>query len=138
MSLINCNCKTNCTGLGIIVSLISGIVALVLTLTGIITISTLFAWIAFGIAVGLAIITFLVSAFSNDNEKRERRCVCRALTALQAGLLGTILTSLVLLAVGFVATSIIGAIVYGIFVFFFILIITSLICLTRCLASCGE
>lgn len=135
MGIVNCNCKSNCTGLGIIASLVSGIVALVLTITGTITISTLFAWIAFGVAVGLAVITFLVAAFANAGENRGR-CICSGLTALQVGILGTIITSLVLLAVSFAATSIIGAIVYGGFVFFFVLIITSLVCLTRCLASC--
>ncbi len=138
MGFFNCNCKTGCTALGLIASLISGIVALVLTITGTITISTLFAWIGFGIAVVLLIVTFLVVAFAGENENRERGCIVKTLTTLQLGALGTILTALVLLAVGFVATSIIGAIVYGAFIFFFILLITSVICLTRCFVSCNE
>ncbi len=138
MGFFNCNCKTGCTALSVIASLISGIVALVLTITGTITISTLFAWIGFGIAVGLLIVTFLVAAFAGESERKERGCICKTLTTLQFGALGTILTDLVLLAVGFVATSIIGAIIYGAFIFFFVLLITSVICLARCFASCGD
>ena len=58
MGFFNCNCRTGCTALGLIASLISGIVALVLTITGTITILPLFAWIGFGIAVGLLVVTF--------------------------------------------------------------------------------
>lgn len=138
MGFFNCNCKTGCTALGLIASLVAGIVALVLTITGTITISTLFAWIGFGIAVGLLIVTFGIAAFTGECERQERGCICKALSALQFGALGTIITALVLLAVGFVATSIIGAVVYGVFIFFFVFLITSLICLTRCYASCSD
>ena len=137
MGFFNCNCKTGCTALGLIASLVAGIVALVLTITGTITISTLFAWIGFGVAIGLLIVTLLVAA-STDESRKERGCICKALSTLQLGALGTILTALVLLAVGFAATSIIGAIVYGAFIFFFVLLLTSVICLARCYASCGE
>ena len=138
MGFFNCNCRTGCTALGLIASLISGIVALVLTITGTITILPLFAWIGFGIAVGLLIVTFLVAAFTGECEKREKGCVCRALSTLQLGALGAILTALVLLAVDFGGISIIGAIIYGAFAFFFVLLITSVICLARCYASCGD
>ena len=138
MVFFNCNCKTGCTALGLIASLISGIVALVLTITGTITILPLFAWIGFGIAVGLLVVTFLVAAFTGECEKRERGCICRALSTLQFGALGAILTALILLAVDFGGISIIGAILYGAFFFFFVLLITSLICLARCYASCND
>ena len=138
MVFFNCNCKTGCTALGLIASLISGIVAFVLTITGTITILPLFAWIGFGIAVGLLVVTFLVAAFTGECEKRERGCICRALSTLQFGAWGAILTALILLAVDFGGISIIGAILYGAFFFFFVLLITSLICLARCYASCND
>ena len=137
MGFFNCNCKTGCTALGVIASLVAGIVTLILAITGTITILPLFAWIGFGIAVGLLVITFLVAAFT-DESRREKGCICRSLTTLQFGALGAILTALVLLAVDFGGISIIGAIVYGAFAFFFVLLITSLICLARCYASCND
>lgn len=137
MGFFNCNCRIGCTVSGLIVSLIAGIVTLVLNITGTITVLPLFLWIGFGIAVGLLIITFGVAAFT-DEERKERGCICRALSSLQFGALGAILSALVLLAVDFGGISIIGAILYGAFFFFFVLLITSVICLARCYASCGE
>lgn len=137
MGFFNCNCRMGCTVSGLIVSLIAGIVTLVLTITGTIAVLPLFAWIGFGIAVGLLIVTFLVAAFT-DEERKEKGCICRALSTLQFGALGAILTALILLAVDFGGISIIGAIIYGAFAFFFVLLITSLICVARCYASCGE
>ena len=137
MGFFNCNCKTGCTALGFIVGLVVGVVALVLTITGTIAVLPLFAWIGFGIAVGLLIVTFLVAAFT-DESRRERGCICKALSTLQLGALGTILTALVLLAVDFGGITTIGAIVYGAFFFFFIFLLNSVICLARCYAECGE
>jgi len=137
MGFFNCNCKIGCTVTGLIASLVAGIVALVLNITGTITILPLFAWIGFGIAVGLLVVAFLVVAFTDEGRK-EKSCICRALSTLQIGALGTILTALVLLAVDFGGISVIGAIIYGAFVFFFILLLTALACLTRCFAACGD
>ena len=138
MGFFNCNCKTGCTALGFVASLVAGIAALVLTITGTITVLPVFVWVAFGIAVGALLITFLVAAFTGNCEKRERGCICRALSTLQFGALGTILTAFLLLVVDFGAIATIGAIVFGVFVFSFVLVITSLICLTRCYANCGD
>ncbi len=137
MGFFNCNCKTGCTVLGFIISLIAGIVTLILTITGTIAILPLFLWIGFGIAVGLLIVTFLVAAFT-DEERKERSCICKTLTTLQFGALGAILTALVLLAVDFGGISVAAAITYGAFIFSFVLLITSVICLARCFASCGD
>lgn len=137
MCFLNCIRKMGCSALGVVVSLISGVVALVLNITGTITVLPIFAWIGFGVAIGLLIVTLLIVA-STDEERKERGCICRALSKLQLGALGTILTALILLAVDFGGISVIGAIIYGAFIFFFVLLITSVICLARCYAECGE
>ena len=138
MGLFNCNCKAGCTALGVLVSLVAGIAALVLTITGTITVLPVFVWAAFGIAVGALLLAFLVAAFADECGKRECGCICRALSTLQFGALGTILTAFLLLVVDFGAISTIGAIVYGAFFFFFVLLIASISCLTRCYANCGD
>ena len=132
-----CNCRIGCTALGIAASLVAGIVTLILNITGTIAVLPLFLWIGFAIAVGLLVVTLLVAAFTNENRK-ERGCICRALSTLQFGALGTILTALVLLAVDFGGITAIGAIIYGAFIFFFILLLTALACLTKCFASCDN
>jgi len=55
-----------------------------------------------------------------------------------AGILGTVLFSLVILAVGIVATSVVSAILVGLLVAFFALIVTATACLIRCLADCDD
>lgn len=137
MGFFNCNCRMGCTASGLIVSLIAGVVALVLNITGTIAVLPLFLWIGFGVAIGLLIVTLLIVA-STDEERRERSCICKALSTLQFGALGAILTALVLIAVDFGGISIIGAIIYGAFFFFFVLLIASLICFARCYASCDD
>ena len=61
---------------------------------------------------------------------------CTAVSTVLAGILGTILFSLVLLAVTFAATSVIGAIFVGLLLFFFSLTITATACLVKCRANC--
>ena len=136
MGFFNCNCKASCTGLGVLVSLVAGIVTLILTITGRIAISDIFAQVGFVVALVFLLLTFLLAIYLSDCEGREGCCVCRGLGALDLGIFGTVMAALALLGIEFAATSFVGAFVYGAFAFFFVLIITSAICLTRCLA-CG-
>ena len=69
---------------------------------------------------------------------RPRGCVCAALPALLTGVFATIITALVLLAVTFAATSAIAAIITGINLAAFSLILTSSVCLIRCLEGCRD
>lgn len=134
MDNMNCGCKINCVGIAFIVSLIVGIVAAFLTITAVITLSPLFLGIAFGIAIVYLAVIFLVTGFGNCF---TRRCE-GALNALLLGILGTIITSGILFAVTFAATSVIGAIIAGALLFFFALIVTATACLVRCLAECVD
>ena len=138
MCFLKCFSKMSCTALSVLISLVAGVVAFVLTITGAVGIFTPFVWIGFGIAVAFLFITFLVAAFTDECDKKERGCICRTLSTLQFGALGAILTALVLLGVDFGGISVIGAIVYGALFFFFVLLITSLICLARCYADCRD
>lgn len=137
MGSLNCCCRMSCTALGLITGLIAGVVTLVLNITGTVTVLPLFAWIGFGIAVGFLVVTLLVAAFTNECGK-IRECICKALSSVFFGAIGTIITALVLLSVDFGGISIIGAIVYGVFAFFFIFLFIAVTCLTKCYASCEE
>ena len=55
-----------------------------------------------------------------------------------AGILGAILTSLVLLGITFAATSVIGAIIAGLLIAFLALIFLAVSCLILCKAGCGD
>ena len=64
-------------------------------------------------------------------------CLCPALGGILWGTLGTILTSVLLLGISFAATSAIGAIIFGLLMGFFALMVVSVACLAKCGARCG-
>lgn len=136
MSVCGCNYKCNCALAALVVSLILGVIAAFLQITGVITVTMVFLWVLFGIAVGLLGTLVLASAV------RERNCGCSercsTLNTVLAGVLGTILFSVILLAVGITATSVISAILVGLLVFSFSLTMTALACHILCAFNCAE
>lgn len=136
MSLISCNSRCRCTLAAIIASVIVGVVAAFLQITGVITVAPVFLWVVFGIAVVYLGVLVVATALARRTEAAE--CVCSALNALLIGILGAILFAVVLLAVGIVATSVLSAILVGILLFFFTLTLASSACLVRSLASCTS
>ncbi len=129
----NIGCKCNCIGMSLIASIAVGVIAAILQFTAVITIAPVFYWVVFGIAVAFLALVFLVSG---------RACfggVCLSLTlsALLIAALGTIATALVLLGVGFAATSVIGAIFVGVLLAFFSFLLTTVACAAR-YSSCSA
>lgn len=132
MTEVNCGCRRECPLVAVIASIIIGIITTILTVTATITVTPVFYWVTFGIAVFFLALS-LITTQRRDN---IRCCLCPVLGIQQIGILGTILTSLILLGVGFAATSILGAIVTGVLLAFFSLIITATACTVKCLANC--
>ncbi|MBQ7096996.1 MAG: hypothetical protein IJN96_02885 [Clostridia bacterium] len=133
MTTSNCDCTLSCTVKSVIASIIIGVLAAIFRFTALITITPAFLWVLFGIAVGFLGISLLTSALRNFNAED----CCGSLTTFLTAILGTILTSVILLGITFAATSVIGAIITGLLLFFFSLLITSSVCLINC-RSCGE
>lgn len=136
MSLFGCKCNCRCTLAAIVVSVILGVVTAFLQITGTITVAPVFLWVVFGIAVVYLAVLVLATALAKRIEATQ--CLCAALNTLLAGILGTALFSVVLLAVGIVATSVLSAILVGVLLFFFSLILTGTACLVRRLADCSR
>ena len=132
----NCYCRFNCTLFAVIVSVIIGIVAALLNITAAITVTPAFLWVLFGIAVVYLAVTLLASSFARGLGLRD--CVCRILNFLFAGILGTILSAVILLGITFAATSVLGAIISGLLLAFFTLTITTVACLAYCLSNCTD
>lgn len=131
-----CTRKFNCIFLAIIASIIIGTITAILAITTVIAIPAVLYWILFGIAAVFLILLLLVGAFGDCSVKN---CTSSTLSALLAGIFGTLLTSLILIAVDFGGISIIGAIITGALLAFFSLIITSVACLIRCFtAHCND
>lgn len=133
MNNSSCDCRWSCTLLAVIASVIIGIVTALLTITGVVTVTPAFLWVLFGIAIVYLTLTFITPSLRRTGSDR---CMCRSLSVLLTGTLGTVLTSVVLLAISFAATSIVGAIFAGLLLLFFSLIITSTACLIKCAANC--
>lgn len=132
----NCSCTNGCVALSVIASVIIGVIATVLRITAAITVTPAFLWVLFGIAVVYLIFTLAVSPYLKA--VAPRRCLCAALPLQLLGILGTILTSVILLGITFVATSIPGAIITGLLLLFFTLIVTSTACIIKCIANCDS
>lgn len=133
MTTSNCDCTISCTGKSIIASIIIGVLAAIFRFTALITITPAFLWVLLGIAVGFLGISLLSSAFCCSGTEN----CCERLGTFLTAILGTTLTSIILLGITFAATSVIGAIITGFLLFFFSLLITSAVCLIKC-RSCSE
>ncbi len=128
----NCSCRTDCTGLALFASIIIGMLAGIFRFTALITITPAFLWVLLGIAVGFLGITLLTSATCCA----DRENCCRNISQFLAGILGTILTSVILLGIAFAATSVAGAIITGLLLFFFSFTLINATCLIKCRYTC--
>ena len=119
-----------------VAALLIGVVTAFLQITAVITLTPVFLWVAFGIAVGYLLVLAASSALGGRTERCG--CLCVILNTLLAGILFTVLFALILLAVGIVATSVVSAILVGLLLFSFTLMLTSTACLAKCLSDCGS
>ena len=131
-----CNCRFNCVVLAVIASIILGAVTTLLTITATITVTPAFLWVLLGIAVVYLGVSYFASALSTPVARC--RCFCASLNAILIGILGTILAAVILLAITFAATSIVGALITGALIFFFSLIITATVCFVKCAYGCER
>ena len=138
MTCSNCNCglRWSCVGVAIVASIIIGIITAFLTFAAVITVTPAFLWVVLGIAVVYLAITLVTSVAIRNSGIRD--CVCNILPILLIAILGVILVSIILLGVAFAATSVIGAIVTGLLLTFFSLVVSLVACLVRCVVGCTQ
>jgi len=129
----NCSCRIDCSALVIFASVIIGIVAGIFRAIALITVTPAFLWVLFGIAV----VYLGVNLLASSGCCAERNPCCSRLSLVLTGILGTILASVILLGITFAATSIIGAIITGLLLFFFSLTIGGTACLINCRYNCN-
>ncbi len=134
MNGTNCNRRVECGFLAVAASVIAGVVAAITQFTAIITLTPVFYIVAFGVAVLLLAILLLLAPALCDTTRRT--CQVANIKLLTAGILGTIFTSVILLAVGFAATSVLGAIFVGLLAAFVTLMVTSVVCTVNCTSEC--
>ena len=127
-----CERRSNCVVLAAVVSTFVGILLAVLQYTAVITLAPVFSWVVLGAAIAALVLTLLVTAFGNCQVKR---CIRVVLPALIIGAFGALFSAFIILAVGFAATSIIGAIFVGLMFGFITLVATSFTCVIKCLTA---
>lgn len=132
MALIDFECRCVCTIYSIISSIIFGIVAAILRFKGLIAFSPVFLWALFGVSA--AVLVVLIAALAYGNQLRECKCKCTILNTLLAGILGTILFSVLLLGIGCIRSIAISAVLGGLLIAFFSLAVTNTACFVKCLA----
>ena len=136
MSKCNCEFRLGCIGISVVASLILGIIAAFLTFSAVITLVPAFLWAALGTAVVFLALLLGYAVFTRVTDDRD--CECPIIRTVLVGILGTILTSLVLLGITFAATSVIGAIIAGLLIAFLALIFLSVSCLVLCKSGCND
>jgi len=137
MSETNCCCRQyGCSITAVVASIIIGIITAFLRITAVITLTPAFLWVVFGVAVGYLAVVLIALSVAEGFGIRE--CICSTLPVLFTGILGSVLTAVILLAVEFAATSVVGAIIAGLTLLFFSLTLTATACLAKCIAGCDE
>lgn len=134
-----CGCpqyRFSCTVVSVILSVVVGVIAAFLQITGVFTLTPVALVVVAAVAavyLGALVLTALVPG----RRDRSGDC-CRSLNVLLVGLLGTIFLGALLLAVGIIATSVISAILVGILIGLVSLTLLVSACLVRCLTACAE
>ncbi len=126
---MSCYCnKPKCLTVAAIVSAVIGVIVALLRITGVITITPALLVVTFGIAA-----VYLAVLLLRDGHTHG---CCDSVGTVLAGILGTLLFSVFLLAVPFAATSILGAVFTGILAAFFALTFAASVCLIQCDSRC--
>lgn len=133
MSAFNCgcSCKCNCTFLSIVASVIIGIITAFLSITGVITLTSAFLWVVFGIGVVYLAVVLIACAVSRSTPQCE--CFCSTLSTLLISAILTAFSAVILLGVTFAAASVVGAIFAGLLLFFLFLTLCETACLVKLL-----
>ena len=129
-----CDCqRCNCGVLAFVASVFVGIIAAILRYTAVITITPAFLWVVLGVAVVFLGASVFAAILGGSG---VRRCFCEYFTLFVVGALGAILLSVVLLAIPFAATSLLGALISGAMIYAIAQVVTITACILRCIINC--
>lgn len=132
----SCGCRWSCTAVAVVISVILGVIAAFLQFAGVIAVAATLLGVVFTVAVGYLAVLLVAVALLRRRE--TERCLCGSVRTVLTGILGTVLFSSVLLVVDVVATSVIGAILVGLLVLFFALLLTGTACFVQCITGCER
>ena len=129
--MMGCN-RCECTCIGLILAVLAGVTLGVLYSLGFVATGIIFwALLAFGVAA-----FFAAPVYAGLSDEGKRSCFCRNKLSYLVGAIGTVIAAVVGLLVSPVASVLIVSIVTGLAVFFTVLLLSVLVCITNCL--CRE
>ena len=129
-----CNTRVDCAFLAMATAIIVGIVAAIAQFTAIVTFTTIFYIVAFGVAaLFLAVLLALVPVLYRV---ACQNCCAYNVKLATLGILGSVVTSIILIAGEFAATSVLGAVFVGVLAASFALMVMSIICTINCVSVC--
>ncbi len=134
MNICGCRTKCDCTLFAVIASVIVGIVTAFLSFSVTLAVPAFVYWIFFGVALVLLAVSLISAPLAC--RCKENFCTCASLTTFLAGVLGTVLFSLVLLLIDLTA-GILASLLTGLLFGFFTLTVTSVACIVRNLFDCA-
>jgi len=99
-----------------------------------------FVFVGIGIALGIAIITLILlwGAVTAKKPYSDNDCICENLGLLLAGIIGTIITSIIALSVFLIPGVTIFAILVGLVAFFFALLLIGIVSYLTCVSDCDD
>ncbi|MBR2744242.1 MAG: hypothetical protein IKE01_02960 [Clostridia bacterium] len=145
----NCGCKksnlTACEFIGVILSLVAGVAVGILFAFGFIPIALNFITIALVfsvVTIGILIFSLFTANVVKGNNAFYK-CACKYAKLLLAGSIGTFLSTTISAIIGVTVFTIPATIFVALAAFFFVMMITALICLISCIIdktcnSCDE
>lgn len=136
MALIDCNSKRRsaCTLCSVLSSVIFGVVAAILRFRGLIAFTPAFFWVLLG--ASLMILAVLIAVAACGKHCRACKWKGRILNTLLAGILGTVLFSVLLLGIGYIKSTGLSAVLGGVLIAFFSLTVINTACLVKYLSLC--
>lgn len=128
---MGCN-RCECTVIGLILAVLAGVTLGVLYSLGFVATGVIF-WAL--LAIGVAAL-FVAPVYAGISEAQNENCFCRNRLAYLAAAIGTVLVSTIGLVIQLTASTLVVSIVIGLAVFFTVLLLSVLVCITNCL--CRE
>lgn len=129
------NGVTSCIVVGIVLSIIAGVAVGLLFSAELIPAVLNFVTIAL-IASAVSMVILVFSLYASNSIRSYNgfyKCICTFANVILAGSIGTLLAGTIALTIGLTATLITSVIFVALTAFFFVLMITSLICFITCI-----
>ena len=136
MSNCTCECRWNCAAIGIIISLIVGVVGAIILATTTPVIPVAIYWGTLVTALVFLAVTLIVTAITRLVGTAS--CLCNTLPTLLSGIIGTIILSIVVLVINIATITLPLAILLGVLIAFAGIMLSGLVCLTTCIAGCSS